>query len=68
MLGVRGRVAALACLVPLVGARAMPIVALHGGPLALELAGPESGDFSSGAALNLDLADVSMTEIGRAHV
>lgn len=39
----------------------MPIVALHGGPLALELAGPESGDFSSGAALNLDLADVSMT-------
>ena len=39
----------------------MPIVDLHGGPLALQLAGPESGDFSSGAALNVDLADVSMT-------
>jgi hypothetical protein len=34
---------------------------LHGRGLSLQLAGPGSGDISSGAALNLDLADVSMS-------
>ncbi|MDE2183304.1 MAG: hypothetical protein KGJ78_09810 [Alphaproteobacteria bacterium] len=72
MLGVRGQAFALACVVVAVpaGAQSAPVVDLHGGSVALQVAAPSKAPdgFSSGAAIDLNLPDVSMNAQATASV